>query len=68
MHSPGQWHKTTWRKYMAKQNDIIKQLGLDIPKEIIDDETGEKLPIDMSKLKLAIDIIADVQQDIKRLA
>ncbi len=53
---------------MAKQNELIKHLGLEIPKEIIDDITGEKLPVDHDKIKLALRIIADVQYDIARLA
>ena len=44
---------------------IAKQLNIQLPQEIIDDETGQKLPFDEHKVIRALEIIADYQHHIK---
>lgn len=53
---------------MGKHHEIIKRLGIEIPAEIVDYETGETLPADPAKVSRALRIIDEVQHDIKRLA
>jgi len=44
---------------------IVKQLNIEIPQQIIDDETGVQIPFDENKIKRALEIIADFQHHIK---
>ncbi len=54
---------------MAKQqNDIIKQLGIEPPESVVDDDTGEVLAGDPAKVNRAIGIIARVQSNVIAMA
>ncbi|MEJ5361127.1 MAG: hypothetical protein WHV26_03605 [Spirochaetota bacterium] len=44
---------------------IVKQLNIEIPQQIIDDETGVELPFEENKVKRALEIISDFQHHIK---
>jgi len=44
---------------------IVKQLNIELPTEIIDDETGAHLPFSEDKAKRALEIIADFQHQVK---
>ncbi len=52
---------------MAKHKEL-KKIGIDIPEEIFDDETGQPLPYDEEKISRALSIVSRVQNNIVTMA
>jgi hypothetical protein len=53
---------------MAKHKELVKRLGIELPEEIYDDETGVTLQYDEEKINRAISIVSRVQNNIVTMA
>lgn len=53
---------------MAKHKELVKKLGIEIPEEIYDDETGQLLPYDEEKIARALGLVSRVQNNIVSMA
>jgi|GEM_PF-2122750 hypothetical protein len=53
---------------MAKHKELVKKLGIEIPDEIYDDETGDFIPYDEEKVTRALALVARVQNNIVSMA